>query len=202
MYTATSLSPFGLFHRELFLPAPECAETIGEMRSSRGEQASVYLGRGGGYEVDEQVRRSRSVSIEGEIQARVEQRLRGLLPALSSHFGEELSDLEPPTFLEYQPGDHFVAHRDSSSDTDAPERARVRRVTVVLFLNRWSERPVVDGYGGGKLILCLFDDPRAQRVGFDLVGTTGLLIAFRSTVLHEVTPVEHGHRYTVVTWCR
>jgi SM-20-related protein len=46
----------------------------------------------------------------------------------------------------------------------------------------------------------LVRDPRWQSVGFGVEGEEGLLIAFRSDLLHEVTPVTHGERYTLVSW--
>jgi SM-20-related protein len=44
------------------------------------------------------------------------------------------------------------------------------------------------------------DDERARSVGFPLIGEAGLLLAFRPNLVHEVTPVTHGERCTVVTW--
>jgi SM-20-related protein len=32
------------------------------------------------------------------------------------------------------------------------------------------------------------------------VGEPGLLVAFRSDTVHEVLPVTHGERFTVVSW--
>jgi predicted 2-oxoglutarate/Fe(II)-dependent dioxygenase YbiX len=36
----------------------------------------------------------------------------------------------------------------------------------------------------------------------DLCGEEGLLVAFRAETLHEVRPVTHGVRFSVVTWFR
>jgi SM-20-related protein len=33
-----------------------------------------------------------------------------------------------------------------------------------------------------------------------LIGEPGLLVAFRSDVLHEVEAVTHGERYSIVSW--
>jgi SM-20-related protein len=46
----------------------------------------------------------------------------------------------------------------------------------------------------------LLEDPRTHGHGLAVEGEPGLLLAFRPDLLHEVTPVLHGDRYTIVTW--
>jgi predicted 2-oxoglutarate/Fe(II)-dependent dioxygenase YbiX len=46
----------------------------------------------------------------------------------------------------------------------------------------------------------LLPGPAWERIGFPLRGEEGLLVAFRSEILHEVTAVRQGDRYTIVTW--
>ncbi len=72
---------------------------------------------------------------------------------------------------------------------------------MVVFLNEPGETLDPPGYGGGLLTFAgLLDDPKLRTVGVPLVAETGLLVAFRSDMLHAVTPVTHGERYTIVTW--
>ena len=76
-----------------------------------------------------------------------------------------------------------------------------RQVSVVLFLNSESEIPNPDAYAGGSLTLYgLLQEPLWEKYGFSLKGETGLLVAFRSDVFHEVIPVTEGERFTVVSW--
>jgi predicted 2-oxoglutarate/Fe(II)-dependent dioxygenase YbiX len=57
------------------------------------------------------------------------------------------------------------------------------------------------GYNGGKLILYgLIPTPDWEHYGFPVTAETGLLIAFRSDIFHEVTPVTAGERFTIVSW--
>jgi predicted 2-oxoglutarate/Fe(II)-dependent dioxygenase YbiX len=120
---------------------------------------------------------------------------------LEAHFGVTLSGCQLPSFLAYGKGDFYLAHRDNSDDPGAPEMSRERQISVIVFLNSQSEEPQEDSYGGGSLTFYgLMADPRAASWGFPLVGKPGLLIAFRSNLLHEVTPVTHGERYTIATW--
>jgi SM-20-related protein len=88
-----------------------------------------------------------------------------------------------------------------SSDKDADE-ASGRRVSAVIFLNGASEEPSPDVYGGGSLSFygLLQDDPKGQGVGLPLVGSAGALVAFPSHMIHGVTPVTHGRRYTIASW--
>jgi SM-20-related protein len=128
------------------------------------------------------------------------QRLRGLIPELQTHFGTPLADCESPQYLIYHPGDFFRAHRDGG-DAAPDEVTRRRRVSVVIFVNRESEEPAEDAYGQGHLTFHqLLDGPHWERCAFHLDAEPGLLIAFPSNTLHEVTPVSHGRRFTVVTW--
>ena len=66
---------------------------------------------------------------------------------------------------------------------------------TVLFLN--------DDYTGGALTLYgLVDDPKWRDYGFAVAPAPGLLVAFPSDMLHEVTPVIAGERCTVANWFR
>jgi SM-20-related protein len=43
-------------------------------------------------------------------------------------------------------------------------------------------------------------DASGARPGLPLSGEPGLLVAFDSAMVHGVTPVTRGERYTIVTW--
>jgi SM-20-related protein len=78
---------------------------------------------------------------------------------------------------------------------------RERQVSAVIFLNSAAEARGPESYSGGALTFYgLIDGPCWRGYGFPLVGEQGLLIAFRSDVLHEVTVVTRGERYSIVTW--
>jgi predicted 2-oxoglutarate/Fe(II)-dependent dioxygenase YbiX len=50
------------------------------------------------------------------------------------------------------------------------------------------------------IIYGILSGPQFESHGFKFPGKTGTLIAFRSELLQEVTPVTSGVRYTVVDW--
>ena len=58
------------------------------------------------------------------------------------------------------------------------------------------------GYSGGSLTFfgLMDDSPSGESVGLPLAGETGLLIAFPSHLVHSVSPVTAGERYTLVSW--
>jgi predicted 2-oxoglutarate/Fe(II)-dependent dioxygenase YbiX len=124
----------------------------------------------------------------------IRQRIAALMPELAAHFHEPLDTCEDPTFLVYRPGGFYRPHRDRATRTDeSAGAARARRVSIVIFLN--------GDYTGGALTLYgLVDDPGWRDFGFAVPPAPGLLVAFRSDLLHEVTPVTAGERFTVVTW--
>jgi predicted 2-oxoglutarate/Fe(II)-dependent dioxygenase YbiX len=64
----------------------------------------------------------------------------------------------------------------------------------VLFLNDRST------YGGGELTFHgEYPNWTERHVA---PASAGTLVAFRSEMTHEVTPLTYGDRYTAVTWYR
>jgi predicted 2-oxoglutarate/Fe(II)-dependent dioxygenase YbiX len=74
-------------------------------------------------------------------------------------------------------------------------------VSTVIFLSREADTPAEGFYCGGSLV---FTNYRAapERAKFHVRAEPGMLIAFRSETTHEVTPVTHGQRYSIVSWYR
>lgn len=137
-----------------------------------------------------------------ETRSSLKQRLVSIQPALEKHFGERLATCEVPQCLSYRPGHFFTLHQDVGG-YEAGEGIGRRRVSVVVFLNRQSQEPSEDAYGDGQLTFYgLLEGPHWEKCAFPLNAEPGLLIAFPSEKWHEVKPVSHGRRFTVVTWFR
>jgi len=163
------------------------------MRRRGGRPATVSLS---GEHVDEDYRRTTLVDISDETRALVEDRIRGARPAIARHFDEQLDDMERAQFLLYREGDHFRRHTDSHRD--GRERQETpRRISTVLFLNGEGTSDQPDSYAGGRLT---FFGLMGEGLGLPLAGRPGLLVAFRSDLVHAVTQVTRGRRYTVVSW--
>jgi len=80
----------------------------------------------------------------------------------------------------------YSKHTDVSTINDG----YIRKLSFTIHLNDSSE------YAGGNLIFHISESPNIinKQVG---VGTF-----FPSHMLHEVTPVTSGIRYSLVGWCR
>jgi SM-20-related protein len=140
------------------------------------------------------------VELAAEEASLVSSRLEAVRPALQRRFAEGTLAWEGPQFLLYRTGDFFVPHRDRPVE---PEDAvsRRRRVSIVIFLNGTGGATLPETYDGGALTFYgLLDGPRLRTIGYPLRAEAGLLIAFRSDILHEVTPVSRAERYSIVAW--
>jgi predicted 2-oxoglutarate/Fe(II)-dependent dioxygenase YbiX len=185
---------FDLYIIRKFFDAEACGELIAEMRES-GASAALTYGKGEAA-VDERVRRVSRISVSGETLASVGGRLEQQRESISQHFGINLTNFEEPQFLSYRVGDFFVAHQDGNTGLVNLDTDRTRRISVSIFLNDQSATPEPDTYGGGALV---FSDWRSGK-RHEVYGEAGMLVAFRSELTHEVTPVTDGKRFAIVSW--
>jgi SM-20-related protein len=117
--------------------------------------------------------------------------------ALEQYFERAISSCEPPQFLRYLPGDFFVAHQDGNTPLIHDE-SRFRKVSAVIFLSAFSQAPAPESYGGGAL--ALYGPYSGPDLRVPLTPAPGTLICFRAETTHEVLPVTHGERFTIVSW--
>jgi SM-20-related protein len=198
MRETNAAAGFDLYMVRNFFDAETCRELVAEMRRSPAAPAVVY-GRGDAGAVDERVRKVSRLLPTAETAGQVGRRLLERRGTVGDHFGIGLGVCEDPQFLLYRVGDFFVAHQDGNTGLIRSEREQSRRISVVIFLNRQSETPERDAYCGGSLV---FSDWRARpgHRELRLSGAAGTLVAFRSETTHEVIPVTHGERYSIVSW--
>lgn len=187
-------SAFGPLGRAGVLAAPGFldAELCARIRRGVDEgvvEAAEVLDRG----VEADVRRAASVEVADDLIALVEQRLDAIRDDVGAFFGVTLEDREGPGFLRYAAGGHYKPHRDRGDSSDWPGAAR-RLVSVVIFLNSAASAGREGEFDGGALQLFVDGEP------LDVVPERGLLVAFPSDVLHQVTPVSQGVRDSVVDW--
>lgn len=165
-------------------------------------RASVVFGSSQSGIVQETTRKSLRLTPSSETVSLIVNRLLTRMDEVANHFGVKLSECEDPQFLRYEKGDFFVAHQDGNTGLLRLDTER-RLVSMVIFLNRQAEWPSAEAnvYCGGSLV---FTNLRAtsERAKFHMPAEPGTLIAFRSETTHEVTPVTHGERYSIVSWYR
>jgi SM-20-related protein len=171
---------------------------LDELNRSAGDAATVS-GGGEGRAVEALVRRTTRVAVPPETRAEVRRRLMERKGAIEKHFGVALGECEEPQFLRYQEGDFFVAHQDGNTPLIRDD-TRHRKVSVIAFLSPRSGEPAPGAYGGGSLVF----HGRYPEVDLRVAAPAapGTLVAFRAETTHEVTPVTHGIRYTLVSWFR
>ena len=188
-----------LFVVRQFLTPVDCRDLVAELSAAQADAATVY-GRTSAGTIDQGVRQTLRLRPSDAARERIVQRLLDHRTALAQHFNLVLGECEEPQFLRYREGDFFVAHQDGNTgllrlDTES------RLVSIVIFLSRESDTPQPDAYCGGALV---FTDVRPNTSGrkFHMQGEPGTLVAFRAETTHEVTPVTHGERYSIVSWFR
>lgn len=170
--------------------------------SALGGRSSLVYGSSQSGVVHETTRRSLRLTPPPETVELIMGRLLAAMDQAAQHFAVKLTECEDPQFLRYRKGDFFVAHQDGNTGMLRLDTER-RRVSTVIFLSREADSPVdgQDVYCGGSLV---FTDLRNATSGakFHHPAEPGTLIAFRSETTHEVTPVTHGLRYSIVSWYR
>ena len=195
------LQRLGVFILRDFVDPNRCARLCAEVQAASHEKATVghqETTTGTGI-VDENVRKVLRAELPDDAKTFICSRLDELMPDLEKHFRMELTGYSGPHFLRYQPGGFYTAHTDRSPG--APPSIAARRVSVVIFLNSPSEEPTAGAYGGGALRFHrLLNGPKWENCALSLDAEPGLLVAFDSTVLHEVLPVTFGERMTIVAW--
>lgn len=183
-------SALGLFVREGFLPAAERADVERAMRESLGSPAAVYGEAAPGR------RQASELSLDFGTAHRIAAAVAALGPDLQRHFQVRLAEAEPPSFLRYLPGDHYAAHRDRP-DARVDAAASRRSVSVVIFVNGPGGP---QGFDGGRLRCYGLLGEGLAEIGMDMDPVAGTLVAFESGLLHEVTPVTAGTRYSIASW--
>jgi SM-20-related protein len=197
----SKLTPgLGIYTDEEFFDRQTCERLKAEMRAGVHARAEIY-DRGWDRKLDEGKRSTLKVQVSPQARAFVEERMLERLPLLRRHFELEATACQEPSFLIYQPGDFFEPHQDLSPSERAPDLVKRRTISAVVFLSDEADADAPGEYAGGSLAFYgLLPDPRCASLGIPVRGRAGLLVAFRSGVFHQVTPVTRGERYTVVTW--
>jgi predicted 2-oxoglutarate/Fe(II)-dependent dioxygenase YbiX len=185
-----------------FLEPEVCQSIRLEADSSPITKAPVYI-QGETGVVHETIRKATSFHPREETVSFVYDEMVKQMAALDEYFGIHLADCEQPQFIRYQPGDFFVRHQDGMTEQVDFDHLRVRRISIVVFLNAASHSANDGGYRGGSLnFYSSWEGPQTPLPVRSIAGETGLLIAFRADAIHEVLPVTEGERFTIVNWFR
>ncbi|HKV35571.1 MAG TPA: 2OG-Fe(II) oxygenase [Pyrinomonadaceae bacterium] len=185
-----------LFTVKQFLEPGVCRKIVAELSAAQSDAATVY-GRTTSGAVEQNIRKTLRIRPSVATVESLVRRLWALKDSIEEHFAVALSECEDPQFLRYREGDFFVAHQDGNTGMMQLDTER-RLVSTVLFLSRESDSPQAGAHCGGSLV---FGDYRTGS-RFHMIGEPGMLVAFRAETTHEITPVTHGERYSIVSWYR
>lgn len=187
----------GLFVREGFLDVDERRQLARTLAGARGDPAEVLTGEGE-LAAEEHVRRAWDLSLPDDLQDALIGRIESVRPDIEKAFGVRVQPCDGVAALRYRAGGFYGPHRDIAETPD-PLGLHLRRVSVVVFVNS-PDDPAAPFSGGQLRFYDLLDEVDGTDTGLDMEPEGGTLVAFRSGMLHEVTPVEEGERYTLVTW--
>src|SRR5438309_11853058 len=184
-----------------FLSPGLCAVISGEMSGTTGSPAAV-VDPDGVHQVREDQRRTRTIQLSLSLFEHLVERLRGLIPVLSSQFQLKLADVVGPEALTYDPGDFFGSHRDRADNQRLSGSLAERLLSAVMFLNDWS--PVGEGesgFSGGVLKLYPSGtSPMSLGRALPICGEAGTLVIFPSEMFHEISVVTRGRRQSLVAF--
>ena len=190
------LRSLGLFLKADFLDRDLCATLRQAGAAQCIEPASILVN--GNAAVDSRIRHAETADIRDRgLDAEIRCHLESIMPAISKQYGTDLAHYEDPQIIRYQPGGFYRPHIDDDERTGMVRR----KVSCVVFLNT-SGRSAGDGVftGGALSFFRLPSNVTEENCRTLLYPTTGLLVAFKSSVYHEVLPVLEGERFTLVTW--
>lgn len=200
MSNLSLLSQIGCFVVEKFLTAEQCEQLRVEALSSDFIPATT-VNDDNLVSVNEAFRKTKNVDVSKATRHALYKQTLALKPEVEEYFSVKLEGCQTPQVLIYREGDYFKVHKDVNDQNVANPVIARRQVSTVIFLNEQSPQPRKGCFCGGSLNLYgLIDQPGWNDKAFPIAGQVGLLIAFRSDLLHEVTEVICGERFTVVNW--
>jgi predicted 2-oxoglutarate/Fe(II)-dependent dioxygenase YbiX len=186
----------GLYRHPHFLEPALVEALSGVLLSTPGELAAVQPQAGGPLAVTTQVRRVLEIELPDGLHDRLLARIESIRGALATAFGVRLEPCEAVAALRYPPGAFYRTHRDAGDRPD-PFGLHRRAVSLVIFLNAGEPHPDA-AFGGGRLRL--HEGPGTSDGPIEIVPAAGTLVAFASSVLHEVGPVTWGTRLAIAAW--
>ena len=188
----------GFLVRKLFFAPEYCRRLMAEASVVPSERGRLVRNGVDGV-LDETTRSVSSASLSKATRTDLRQRFVEMVPEVETHFGVALAGCEAPGCLVYDAGAFFAPH--TGTGPEDPPAIRRRRVSAIVFLNRQSTERSDGTFCGGTLRFHgLLDGPEWTACPLPFESEPGMLVAFRSDLLHEVRPVTSGRRFTVVTW--
>jgi len=180
-----------------FLSLAECSHIVQAMVSSPGEPAQIV--RAGESVLDESLRYCMDHHFPDSFKRPIETSLMQFFDAHRTELGSDADSLYGPYFMSYGEGSFFRAHRDVANHKNDPPRLAAHRWSLLLYLNGREPAADLPTFDGGALIV-YETDPKLRDRRVVIVPEPGMLVLFRSSLMHEVSTVLKGTRYAVAGW--
>ena len=192
MSTANLLRKLGIYVVEDFFLADECLSFCEQMLSSEKTKAATYSEKAKQERFDENIRKTSYCDVLNASNVAIISRIQGIKPQLETFFKTQLSDsFERPKYLHYSEGDFFSPHTDDQLN---------RKINITINLNSQGKDSSGNGYEGGALQLYgLMKHKGFANRGIAAPTTAGCLIAYPVDIVHEVTPITYGARFSIVS---
>jgi PKHD-type hydroxylase len=164
---------------ENFLSIEECNTILNKCKEELTlSAAKVYNNSRGEHNKTNRKSSVAWISDLGFLNERLTNKLRGSFNIK----GMEVTGLGEYQFTEYKEGEYFDWHTDSNKTI-----FKDRFVSIVIQLN--------NSYAGGILQI-----RNSKGEDLSIENKIGTLYIFSSNLLHRVTPVNNGVRYSLVNW--
>jgi predicted 2-oxoglutarate/Fe(II)-dependent dioxygenase YbiX len=182
---------------EGFLAVDECDALVREMALSGKERAQLV--RAGESILDDSIRHCFDHHLSAATKDRFRARLEAFFDANRAAFASDADYLYGPYFMTYEKGSFFKAHRDVANHRNDPLRLAAHRWSLLLYLNGREPAGPLPTFDGGALVV-YETDPKLRDRRVVVVPRPGMLLLFRSSLMHEVATVLDGVRYAVAGW--
>jgi len=192
MPTSKILNSLGIYAVEEFFKQSECKQLCSEMNASAKSQARTYTQSENLEKVDHQVRKTQYCKIADTSHTSIMTKIKGIRSDLEHFFGAELADkFEPPKYLRYGEGDFFAPHTDGQLN---------RKINISININSTDPAQSDLVYAGGQLqFYGLIKQKGFADRAISAPCDAGTLLAYPVDVIHEVTPVLKGARFSIVS---
>lgn len=166
---------------EKFLTPSECTKLLKKLKLELSLQPAQTIGKEG---MEKNVRDSSTAFIDNI--EMIDDKLKEILKSNFKLKGFEVTGLGKYQFTEYKKGQFYDWHTDNGHNT-----VKHRYCSVVIQLNENYDEGYLEYYPTSK---ASSGEPNVAKKG------KGNLIIFLSSLLHRVTPISKGVRYSLVNW--
>ena len=180
-----------------FLSIAECCEIIRAMEEAPREPAQVV--RAGASILDQSLRFCFDHHFPDTFKRPIGDRMAAYFDDHRTAFDSDADYIYGPYFMSYEKGSYFRAHRDVANHKNDPPRLAAHRWSLLLYLNGREPTGGLPAFDGGALMI-YETEPNLRDRRVVIVPEPGMLVLFRSSLMHEVAIVLEGTRYAVAGW--